>query len=77
MYWTRDILHFFGIKEEDISVFLNFHQVYKYYMSKRLESKSLAPDGFDRLADRAGSYWARSEVHAGSDADRRSYKMMI
>jgi hypothetical protein len=25
MYWTRDILQFFGISDDDISVFLSFH----------------------------------------------------
>ena len=29
MYWTREIINFFGIKEEDTKTFLNFHQVYK------------------------------------------------
>ena len=25
MYWTRDVLYFFGIKNEDINIFLNIH----------------------------------------------------
>lgn len=37
MYWTRDILHFFGIEPEDINIFLNYHQVYKENMTKRLQ----------------------------------------
>ena len=29
MYWTRDILGFFGIQKDDIPVFLNFHQEWR------------------------------------------------
>ena len=35
VYWNREILQFFGIKEEDIPVFLNFHQIYKLEITKK------------------------------------------
>ena len=67
MYWTRDILHFFGIVEErDISVYLNFHQVYKDRATRKLNDRSAMSEykGRDR---RAGSYWSAyddpMEVH--------------
>lgn len=36
LYWTRSILEFFGIKNEDIDVFLNFHQIYKMQMNRKM-----------------------------------------
>ena len=29
MYWNTDILRFFAITEEDIPVFVRFHEAYK------------------------------------------------
>jgi len=57
MYWTRDILHFFGVKSEDISIFLNYHQVYKWTMTERLQSRNLpTSESYLHITDRHGSY---------------------
>ena len=57
MYWTRDILHFFGVKSEEISIFLNYHQVYKWTMTERLRSRGLpTSESYLEVTDRAGSY---------------------
>jgi hypothetical protein len=72
MYWTRDILHFFGVKSEDISIFLNYHQVYKWTMSERHKSRSLATsESYLRVTDRHGSYafgaFDDEELQLGAD----------
>ena len=57
MYWTRDILGFFGIQKDDIPVFLNFHQIYKYgYLKKQQGHK----EDENNVTDRAGSYWNKN-----------------
>ena len=38
MYWTREVLQFFGIKEEDIAAFLSVHQLYKQYWQEEFLS---------------------------------------
>jgi hypothetical protein len=57
MYWTRDILYFFGIKNEDINIFLNIHQVYKFQLTKMVSLRSFSQA--EGVNDRTGSYWAR------------------
>lgn len=61
MYWTREILNFFGIKNEDINIFLNIHQVYKFALTKKVSLRSFSNMG--DVTDRTGSYWARQELH--------------
>ena len=59
MYWTRDVLYFFGIKNEDITIFLNIHQVYKFGLTKELSLKSFSGNNLNLVNDRTGSYWAK------------------
>jgi hypothetical protein len=33
IYWTKEILLFFGIKEEDIPIFLSYHEIYKLFLN--------------------------------------------
>jgi len=64
VYWNREILQFFGIKDEDIPVFLNFHQVYKLEITRKYNQKNFSThsQGDHRL----GSYW-----EAGSQVSKR------
>jgi hypothetical protein len=65
MYWTRDILQFFGIDDErDINVYLNFHQVYKDKATRRFSERNSLNQDFSRGRDRrAGSYWSGLDDH--------------
>jgi hypothetical protein len=56
MYWTRDVLYFFGIKNEDINIFLNIHQVYKFSLTKMVSLRSFSGN-YNLVNDRTGSYW--------------------
>lgn len=29
LYWTKDVLKFFAITDEDVPMFLTFHEIYK------------------------------------------------
>ena len=57
MYWTRDILQFFGIADEDITVFLSFHQIYIFSLNQRYQHRSFSGVNLNQVAGRAGSYW--------------------
>ena len=63
MYWTRDILQFFGISDDDISVFLSFHQIYVYSLNQKFQRRSLQNVNFREVAGRAGSYWNVNNVY--------------
>ena len=63
MYWTRDILQFFGISDDDISVFLSFHQIYVYSLNQKFQRRSLQNVNFREVAGRAGSYWNANNVY--------------
>jgi hypothetical protein len=49
MLWTRDILGWFGVNEEDIAVFLSYHQFEKMYWENGTQQR---PTERGR-----GSYW--------------------
>jgi hypothetical protein len=70
MYWTRDILYFFGIKSEDINIFLNIHQVYKFSLTKQATLRSFSAN-YNVVNDRTGSYWVGGNAAEG--ANNRSY----
>jgi hypothetical protein len=39
LYWRRDILTFFGIENEDMKVFLNYHQSYKQAIARKMQKE--------------------------------------
>ena len=70
MYWTREIITFFGIKEADIKTFLNFHQVYKLTYMQKLQQegrRSLS----SHQTGRAGSYWNPNYINDANSSDPR------
>lgn len=76
MYWTRDIMNFFQIEQEDINIFLNFHQVYKHTILQKMQH-----GGFDvevkKNTGRSGSYWVNPFEESGEydskDKERSFY----
>lgn len=62
MYWTREILSFFlaksikEVKNSDIKVFLNFHQVYKFAYQEKMKEEAFEVYETTGM-ERAGSYW--------------------
>ena len=55
IYWNREILRFFEIKEEDIPVFLDVHQVYKLEILKKYNAITLQ-QAHSNGKNRLGSY---------------------
>lgn len=70
MYWTRDVLYFFGIKNEDINIFLNIHQLHKFSLTKKVSLRSFSGN-YNLVNDRTGSYWARGQEE---DQQSRSFR---
>ena len=56
MYWTRDIMMFFKIEQEDVNCFLNFHQVYKHTILQKMNNNGFNVE-VTKKTGRAGSYW--------------------
>lgn len=57
MYWTRDILAFFKIEAEDVHIFLNFHQVYKFAIMKEMNKGNQDGKNLRNVTARHGSYF--------------------
>ena len=74
MYWTRDILNFYQIENEDVNVFLNFHQVYKHTILQKMNNNGFNIET-NKMAGRAGSYWQRgpSESYDENDSEKSFY----
>lgn len=56
IYWNREILRFFEIKEDDIPVFLDVHQAYKLETTKKYNANTFQV-GHSQGENRLGSYW--------------------
>ena len=67
IYWTRDILQFFGVDSDDMKTFLNFHQIYKFALSSKLRSEDNRNSGlYEEVTDRTGSYWNKDKESFGN-----------
>lgn len=64
MYWTRDILDFFGIQEDDTTVFLNLHQFHRNELLKKFSSRNTTSMSFQNEDYRTGSYFNKESYLA-------------
>lgn len=74
MYWTRDILNFYQIENEDVNVFLNFHQVYKHTILQKMNNNGFNIET-NKMSGRAGSYWQKGpgESYDENDSEKSFY----
>lgn len=42
MYWSREILKFFAVTDEDMPVFMNFHENYKIEIKEKTNQRNFS-----------------------------------